>query len=40
VAIAVFFEIFTAVMIHDNLTLNVIMLVWPLQAIKEWQGGI
>jgi len=40
VAIAIFFEIFTAIMIHDNLTLNVIMLVWPLQMIKDWQGGL
>jgi hypothetical protein len=40
IAIAVFFEIFTAVMIHDNLTLNVLMLVWPLQAVKDWQSGL
>ena len=40
VAIALAFEILTAWMIHDNLTLNIIMLVWPLQAIKDWQGGV
>ena len=39
VAIAVFFEIFTAVMVRDNLTLNVIMLLWPVEAIKAWQGA-
>ncbi|MDZ4307535.1 DUF2585 domain-containing protein [Allopontixanthobacter sp.] len=37
-AIAVFFELFTAWMIRDNLTLNVVMLVWPLEAVKQWQG--
>ncbi len=36
--IALFFELFTAWMIRDNLTLNVLMLVWPLDAVKQWQG--
>jgi Protein of unknown function (DUF2585) len=44
VALALCFEIFTAVMIRDNLTLNVMGLVlppqWaPMQAIHRWQSG-
>jgi len=38
IALALAFELFTLIMIRDNLTLNVLMLVWPLDAIRNWQA--
>ena len=38
IAMGIVFELFTLAMIRDNLTLNVLMLVWPVEAIKVWQG--
>jgi hypothetical protein len=37
VAIGLALEIFVGAMIRDNLTLNVIMFVWPLDSILHWQ---
>jgi Protein of unknown function (DUF2585) len=38
VALAIVIEVTLAYLIRDNLTLNVIMLVHPLQVIKTWQA--
>jgi hypothetical protein len=37
IAIAVALEFFTLAMIRDNLTLNVLMLIWPLETVLDWQ---
>ena len=39
IALAIGFELMTLALIRDNLTLNVLMLAWPIDAIKAWQGG-
>ncbi len=40
VALAIGFEVATAIVIRDNLTLNVLMLVWPVEALKAWQAAL
>jgi hypothetical protein len=39
IALTIAMELFVGYYIRDNLTLNIIMLLFPMDAIKEWQAG-
>lgn len=40
IAIIIGFEAFTIWMIRDGLALNVLMLLWPIDAVREWQAAL
>ena len=40
IVLAIFFELLAGWVIRDNLTLNIVMLLYPLDVIKAWQGGM
>jgi hypothetical protein len=39
VGLALAMELFVGWVIRDGLALNVLMLLWPLDAVRAWQGG-
>ncbi len=40
VTLALVFEAVTMIWIRDGLALNVLMLLWPLDAVRDWQAGL
>ncbi|OYX43694.1 MAG: hypothetical protein B7Z02_08450 [Rhodobacterales bacterium 32-67-9] len=40
IAVVIGFEALTTWRIRDGLALNILMLLWPLDAVRAWQGGL
>jgi len=39
VLLGIAMEFVTLAVIRDNLTLNVLMLLWPIDVIRQWQAN-
>ena len=39
VALILAFEAVTVWLIRDGLALNVLMLLWPVEGVRDWQAG-
>ncbi len=40
VAVAIGMELLALAVIRDNMTLNILMLTWPIKAVRQWQAAL